>query len=128
MDKPNWILLVEGEKGANESLKALLLEAGYKVLTCAESARSHQFLLNQKFACVLVDHDLKGVAGVSVISPIKRNPYHLNHQTPFILISTALDPDVLRKVALHIEAAFVKPVSDQMLMDKVEALLRSKAA
>lgn len=128
MDKPSWILLVEGEAGANESLKALLLNAGYKVLTCAESARSHQFLLNQKFACVLVDQDIKGAAGASVITPIKKNPYHLNHHTPFILMSTSLEPNFLRKIAMHIEAAFVKPVSDQMLMDKVKALVRNKVA
>jgi DNA-binding response OmpR family regulator len=126
MQKRNWILLVEEEKGACEELKAVILHLGYQVLSCAECSRAHWYLQNQKFSCVIIDQKVSGANGLAVVTAVKKNRNHLNNKTPFILMSETLEEELVNRVAGRIEGALLKPFAQAQFIEKVKSVVDPK--
>ena len=126
MRKQNWILIVEGSKGACSELVDVVQQLGFQVQICDECPRAHWLLLNQKFACVLIDQNVSGADGLNVISSVKKNRYHLNNKTPFILMGDCLESEVLSRMAGRIEGALVKPFVDSLFIEKVKSVVQTR--
>jgi DNA-binding response OmpR family regulator len=126
MQKRNWILLVEEEKGACDELKTVILQLGYQVLSCAECSRAHWYLQNQKFSCVIIDQQVSGANGLSVVTSVKKNVNHLNNKTPFILMSESLEAELVNRVADRIEGALLKPFAESQFIEKVKSVVQPK--
>ena len=120
------ILLIESEKGACEDLKALIVRHGYEAVVCGDCGKASWLLLNQKFACVVVDLEVGGENGLALISCIKKNRYHLNNKTPFILTSESLEAGLVNRVAGRIDGALLKPFGEAQFMEKVRTLVLAK--
>lgn len=126
MKKLSWILLVEAEKGACDDLKNVILQLGYQVLSCAECSRAYWYLQNQKFSCVLIDHEVSGANGLAVVSSVKKNRNHLNNKTPFILMSEGLEADFVNRMAGRIDGALVKPFGEEQFIKKMRSVIQAK--
>lgn len=120
--KANWVLVIEDDEQLAEMLKADIEEHGYRVITCKESSRASMIMQNQKFACIVFDHGLKGMGGSNLVVHIKKTPHHLNYTTPFIFMSGTPNSELLKLLAKDIQGAFVKPFSTQDLINKIKSL------
>lgn len=122
------VLIVEDEESFAGLLRLKFEIAGFRAVVCLQGAQVSAVLANQKFACVVIDQNLKGVSGAVMVERVKRNPVHINHATPFIYMSASPDPELLKKIVKDIEGAFVKPFNTNELIERVRALTAGKSA
>lgn len=121
-------MIVEDEESFAGLLRLKFEIAGFRAVVCLQGAQVSAVLANQKFACVVIDQNLKGVSGAVMVERVKRNPVHINHATPFIYMSASPDPELLKKIVKDIEGAFVKPFNTNELIERVRALTAGKSA
>lgn len=118
----DWILVVESEGDEGSLLKPAILKMGFHVLSCADCSRAQWYMQNQRFACVLIDHKVKGTSALSVISHVKKNPNHLNHRTPVILMSEGLEAGILSQFAGRIDGTLIKPFKEEQFVEKLKSV------
>lgn len=118
------ILLVEDDEHISNTVKAFLSEAGYKVDTCLDGNEAHTKFYDNTYQLVILDIMLPGISGHELLREFRK----LN-DTP-ILMMTALSDDENQIRAFNAEADdyVTKPFKIQLLLKRVEALLRRSGA
>lgn len=115
------ILVVEDELDIQELLRAFLEDAGYQVTVAGDGVEGIAcFHGSVKFDLILLDIMLPKIDGYGVCEVIRKEG-----DTP-ILMLTALDSEdnQLKGYELQIDDYITKPFSMQILMKKIEAVLR----
>jgi two-component system response regulator VanR len=120
MIMPIHILLVEDDEHICNTVKAFLLEAGYKVDACMDGNEAHAKFYDNSYQLVILDIMLPGMSGHELLREFRK----LNN-TP-VLMMTALSDESNQIKAFDAEADdyVTKPFKIQLLMKRVEALLR----
>ena len=118
------ILLVEDDENINNTVKAFLTEAGYKVDACLDGDEAHKKYYDSSYQLAILDIMLPGMNGIELLREFRR----LNN-TP-VLMMTALSDDYNQIRAFDSEADdyVTKPFKMQLLLKRVEALLRRSGA
>lgn len=118
------ILLVEDDEHINNTVKTFLSESGYKVDACMNGDEAHTKLYDRTYQLVILDIMLPGISGHELLREIRK----LNN-TP-VLMMTALSDDnnQIRAFDAQADDYVVKPFKIQLLMKRVEALLRRSGA
>lgn len=118
------ILLVEDDEHICNTVKAFLSEAGYGVDACMEGDEAHTKFYDNTYQLVILDIMLPGMNGHELLREFRK----LNN-TP-ILMMTALSDDENQIKAFDAEADdyVTKPFKIQLLLKRVEALLRRSGA
>ena len=118
------ILLVEDDENICNTVKAFLLEAGYKTDACFDGNEALTMFYNNTYQLAILDIMLPGMNGHELLREFRK----LNN-TP-ILMMTALSDDENQIRAFDSEADdyVTKPFKIQILMKRVEALLRRSGA
>ncbi len=118
------ILLVEDDEHICNTVKAFLSEAGYKVDACLDGDEAHAKFYDNTYQLVILDIMLPGMSGHELLREFRK----LNN-TP-ILMMTALSDDENQIRAFDSEADdyVTKPFKIQLLLKRVEALLRRSGA
>ncbi|UJF33362.1 response regulator transcription factor [Paenibacillus hexagrammi] len=118
------ILLVEDDEHIGNTVKTFLSEAGYQVDACIDGEEAYHKFLNQMYQLVVLDVMLPGMNGHELLREFRK----LNH-TP-VLMLTALSDDENQIKAFDAEADdyVTKPFKIQILLRRVEALLRRSGA
>ncbi|GGF95933.1 regulatory protein VanRB [Paenibacillus albidus] len=118
------ILLVEDDEHICNTVKTFLSEAGYKVDACIDGNEAHQKFFNNLYQLVILDIMLPGMSGHELLLEFRK----LNN-TP-VLMMTALSDDENQIKAFDAEADdyVTKPFRIQLLLKRVEALLRRSGA
>jgi two-component system response regulator VanR len=118
------ILLVEDDEHIAGTVKAFLSEAGYQVDACFDGDEAHLKFYDNAYNLVILDIMLPGMSGHELLKEFRR----LNN-TP-ILMMTALSDDANQINAFDAEADdyVTKPFRIQLLLKRVEALLRRSGA
>ena len=114
------ILLVEDDKHICNTVKTFLCEAGYGVDTCSDGNDAHSKIYEHTYQLVILDIMLPGMNGYALLREIRKLA-----DTP-VLMMTALSDDANQLRAFDAEADdyVTKPFKIQLLMKRVEALLR----
>jgi CheY-like chemotaxis protein len=116
------ILVVEDDVVLRKSIAQLLQKEGYVVEEAPDGAQALGLLNQRRFDLVISDFVMPRMDGLKVVEQV----HALCPQTPVIFLTGYLS----RKSAealLHGMAEFVqKPVTDELLLAKVEGLLRPK--
>lgn len=115
------ILVVEDQLDIQELLRAFLEDAGYQVTVAGDGVEGIAcFHGSVKFDLILLDIMLPKIDGYGVCEVIRKEG-----DTP-ILMLTALDSEdnQLKGYELQIDDYITKPFSMQILMKKIEAVLR----
>ncbi|WP_101909753.1 response regulator transcription factor [Marasmitruncus massiliensis] len=118
------ILLVEDDEHICNTVKAFLSEAGYRVDACLDGDEAHTKFYDNAYQLVILDIMLPGMNGHELLREFRK----LNN-TP-ILMMTALSDDENQIKAFDAEADdyVTKPFKIQLLLKRVEALLRRSGA
>ncbi len=118
------ILLVEDDEHICNTVKAFLSEAGYKVDACMDGDEAHAMFYDNAYQLVILDIMLPRMSGHELLREFRK----LNN-TP-VLMMTALSDDENQIRAFDEEADdyVTKPFKIQLLLKRVEALLRRSGA
>jgi two-component system response regulator VanR len=118
------ILLVEDDEHIAGAVKAFLSEAGYQVDACFDGDEAHVKFYDNAYHLVVLDIMLPSMSGYELLKEFRR----LN-DTP-ILMMTALSDEKNQIKAFDAEADdyVTKPFKIQLLLKRVEALLRRSGA
>ncbi|MNO17153.1 putative transcriptional regulatory protein YedW [compost metagenome] len=118
------ILLVEDDEHICNTVKTFLSEAGYKVDACIDGNEAHKKFYSDIYQLVILDIMLPGMSGHELLREFRK----LNN-TP-VLMMTALSDDENQIKAFDAEADdyVTKPFKIQLLLKRVEALLRRSGA
>jgi two-component system response regulator VanR len=118
------ILLVEDDEHIGNTVKTFLVEAGYQVDTCTDGNEAYNNYCDATYQLVILDIMLPGMSGLTLLREFRK----LNN-TP-ILMMTALSDDENQIRAFDAEADdyVTKPFKIQLLLKRVEALLRRSGA
>jgi len=118
------ILLVEDDESICNTVKTFLLEAGYKVDACLDGDEAHRKFYENNYQLVVLDIMLPGMDGHELLREFRKM-----NNTP-ILMMTALADDENQIKAFDAEADdyVTKPFKIQLLLKRVEALLRRSGA
>jgi two-component system response regulator VanR len=118
------ILLVEDDEHIANTVKAFLLDAGYKVDLSADGDEAHGKFCGNAYQLVILDIMLPGMSGHELLREFRK----LN-DTP-VLMMTALsdDENQIRAFDEQADDYVAKPFKIQLLLKRVEALLRRSGA
>ena len=118
------ILLVEDDEHICNTVKAFLSEAGYKVDACLDGDEAHAKFCDDTYQLVILDILLPGMNGHELLREFRKI-----NGTP-ILMMTALSDEKNQIKAFDAEADdyVTKPFKIQLLLKRVEALLRRSGA
>jgi two-component system, OmpR family, response regulator VanR len=114
------ILVVEDDEHIRNAIQTFLENAGYCVDTSADGDDALELFYEKKHHLVILDILLPGMDGLELLKEIRRFS-----DAPVLMI-TALEGDVYQLSAFSKEADdyITKPFSMQILLKRVEALLR----
>ena len=118
------ILLVEDDENINNTVSAFLIEAGYAVDSCMDGDTALVKFYDNNYHLAILDIMLPGMNGHELLREFRK----INN-TP-ILMMTALADDENQIKAFDAEADdyVTKPFKIQILLKRVEALLRRSGA
>ncbi|MDR1536541.1 MAG: response regulator transcription factor [Clostridiales bacterium] len=118
------ILLVEDDEHINNTVKTFLSEAGYKVDACLDGIGAQIKIFDNTYQLVILDILLPGMNGHELLRELRKIS-----NTP-VLMMTALSDDDNQIRAFDAEADdyVTKPFKMQLLLKRVEALLRRSGA
>jgi len=118
------ILFVEDDEHILGTVKAFLSDAGYKVDACMDGDEAHAKFYDNTYHLVILDIMLPGMNGHELLKEFRK----LN-DTP-VLMMTALSDDnsQIRAFDEQADDYVTKPFRIQLLLKRVEALLRRSGA
>ncbi|OFZ56381.1 MAG: hypothetical protein A2428_01410 [Bdellovibrionales bacterium RIFOXYC1_FULL_54_43] len=122
------VLIVEDEADIVDVISTKLNAEGFQVFSTPRAPRAIQLLNNQKFSCILLDMSLEQGSGEDVISSIRKDKTSFNFQTPVLVISANLNPNLIMRIGKDIHGALVKPFERDALVAKVKSLCPASAA
>jgi two-component system response regulator VanR len=118
------ILVAEDEEHIGNTIKAFLLDAGYHVELCVDGQAACERLYDKKFQLAILDIMLPGMNGQEILKEFRKVS-----DVP-VMVITALSGDGNQLEAFdNLADDFVaKPFSMQVMLKRVEALLRRSGA
>ena len=118
------ILLVEDDENIRNTVAAFLIEAGFSVDACFDGDEACEKIYNNKYQLAILDVMLPGMSGHELLRELRK----LN-DTP-VLMMTALSDDgnQIRAFDAQADDYVTKPFKIQLLLKRVEALLRRSGA
>jgi len=118
------IFVAEDDEHIGNAIKAFLFDAGYNVELCANGQTACERLYDKKFHLAILDIMLPGMDGQEVLKSFRKSS-----DVPVIMI-TALsgDSNELQAFDNLADDFIAKPFSMQILLKRVEALLRRSGA
>lgn len=124
------VLIIEDDVDFAKALGDSLKSAGYQIVTSNRPNEAMVKLHRQKFACILVDLQLESYSGLKVIQQV-RHPMAkdtLNHDTPILLMSGALNSETIRATAGKVQAVMAKPFDLDAILLKVSEIAVAHSA
>jgi two-component system, OmpR family, response regulator VanR len=114
------ILLVEDDEHICNTAKAFLENAGFTVDAFDDGLKAWEMFYNKAYQLIILDIMLPHMNGMEILQEIRKNS-----DVP-ALIMTALDDDAHQLTAFshHADDYITKPFSMQILLKRVEAILR----
>lgn len=122
------ILIVDDDEGFRVLVSERLQVKGYKVEVAANGLHGIQKMnINSNFQLIITDLKMPGLNGIEMIKKLKTE--YSKFDIPIIMLSGSLDAEaVIDAAALKLCHVLVKPISINLLLQKIEAILLTKAA
>lgn len=121
MAKATRILLIEDDINLNSVLADYLRNCGYAVETAADGQEGWEMISSRHYDIVLTDIVMPNKTGFELLKLVR----DCNNQVPVIVLSAKSDKeDILRAYRLGCDDYMTKPFSMDILISKIEAVLR----
>jgi DNA-binding response OmpR family regulator len=103
------ILIAEDDADSREVMATLLRLKGFEVITAEDGVKAVEIALSKSPDLILLDFELPGLNGLSVVKSLRAAPYFL--KTPVVILS-GHDPARYRETALNAgcDDYLVKPI------------------
>ena len=118
------ILLVEDDVNINNTVTAFLLEAGYKVDACLNGDEALKKFYDNSYQLAVLDIMLPGMNGHELLKEFRK----LNNTPVLMMTALADDENQIRAFDAEADDYITKPFKIQLLLKRVEALLRRSGA
>lgn len=118
------ILLVEDDENIRNTVRAFLSDAGYKVDACADGNEAHIKFYDNPYHLVILDIMLPGMSGHELLREFRK----LNNTPIMMLTALCDDENEMRAFDAEADDYVTKPFKIQLLLKRVEALLRRSGA
>ena len=118
------ILVAEDDGHIGNTIKAFLLDAGYHVELCTDGRDASEKLYNKKFNLAILDIMLPGMDGQEILKELRK----VSDMPVMIITALSGDSPQLRAFDNLADDFVAKPFSMQVLLKRVEALLRRSGA
>lgn len=126
MAKP-FVLVVEDEQDIRELVSYNLLKEGYQVAGVASGEDALSLLASRQPDLILLDLMLPGLDGVSVCRKLKSDPK--TQSLPIVMLTAkGEETDIVGGLNLGADDYVTKPFSPRVLLARVRAVLRRRAA
>lgn len=121
------VLVIDDEVAILRLLKTLLGRANYEVTT-AESAREALKLLEERsFDCILTDAVMPQLSGYDFVKEVRSQPRH--RELPILMLTCKRNrQDVKRAVEVGVTDYILKPIDENLLLEKLESSLKKGGA
>jgi FixJ family two-component response regulator len=117
------ISVVDDDPSVRAAADNLLSSHGYEVRTFASAEAFLQSAPQDNSSCIVADVQMPGMSGLDLLVAVRGR----GNQTPFIFITAFSDPSVRLRAQKAGAAGFLeKPFGSSVLIDCIEAVLRSK--
>lgn len=119
------IMILDDESEITNSLKKILEVENFNVVTCSSNAEVTQKIANKKFDLFIADYHLTHGQNseASIDSFVSSNKLGSTN-TKIVLISGAIDKDILTRVKAKVSTIMVKPVDPDILIKNIYRLIR----
>jgi two-component system response regulator VanR len=121
---PIRILLVEDDEHIRNTVKAFLLDAGYEVDACPDGDTAHAKFYDNAYQLAIIDIMLPGLGGHELLREFRK----LGNTPVLMMTALAGDEDQIRAFDAEADDYVTKPFKIQLLLKRVEALLRRSGA
>jgi two-component system response regulator VanR len=118
------ILLVEDDENINKTVCAFLSEAGYIVDACMDGDEALTKFYDNNYHLVILDIMLPGTNGHELLCAFRK----LNNTPVLMMTALADDESQIRAFDAEADDYVTKPFKIQILLKRVEALLRRSGA
>ena len=118
------ILVAEDDEHIGNAIKAFLLDAGYHAELCADGQAACERLYDKKFHLAILDIMLPGMDGQEILKEFRK----VSDVPVMIITALSGDSNQLRAFDNLADDFVAKPFSMQVLLKRVEALLRRSGA
>jgi CheY-like chemotaxis protein len=116
------ILLAEDEILTRKQISEDLRQEGYEVVEASNGAQALELLNRSRYDLVITDFVMPQMDGFKLMDRVRsRSP-----KTPVILMSAYLSVDLGNTILQGMAEFMAKPVVPEVLLPRVERLLRSK--
>ncbi len=119
---PDWklsrksILVVDDDEGIQMTLKSILLDRGYSVLSAMSGERGLQIAMTQHPDLILLDVILPGMKGRTVCAKLKEDPQTKDIPVLFLTAKDSAD-DIQAEIAVGALRHMTKPVKPRILLN-----------
>jgi two-component system response regulator VanR len=124
MDMPIRILLVEDDEHIGNTVKAFLIDAGYKVDLCMDGDEAHEKLYDSAYQLAILDIMLPGMNGHELLGELRK----LNNTPALMMTALSDDDNQIKAFDGQADDYVTKPFKMKILLKRVEALLRRSGA
>jgi two-component system response regulator VanR len=118
------ILVAEDEEHIGNTIKAFLLDAGYHVELCVDGQAACERLYDRKLQLAILDIMLPGMDGQEILKEFRK----VSDVPVMVITALSGDSNQLRAFDNLADDFVAKPFSMQVMLKRVEALLRRSGA
>jgi len=118
------ILLVEDDVNINNTIKAFLTEQGYAVDACTCGNEALEKFYDNQYQLAILDIMLPGMNGHELLREFRK----LNNTSILMMTALADDENQIKAFDAEADDYVTKPFKMQILLKRVEALLRRSGA
>ncbi|MBY8824694.1 response regulator transcription factor [Sphingomonas colocasiae] len=116
------ILVVDGDSGSRDEIGRKLIQGGYRASLCSSAREALDRMQGRCFDLILLDMELRGQAGFSVLSEIRSN--HATTHVPVMMVSARNDPGaVIEALNAGADDHIAKPFAFDVLAARMERLI-----
>jgi len=117
------ILVVDDDPPVLKLIQAMLVPAGYNVVTTENAAEALKMICLAPFDCLLTDAMMPGMSGYDLVRAIRKHP--LYSDLPVIMLTRKRNPaDVKKAVESGVTDYLIKPIDETLLLDKLSLCLK----
>ena len=122
MTRPG-VLIINDDAGATSAARLVLQEGGYDVVEARDTSSTFDLLGQRRFAAVVVDLHLPGMAGIDLVRRIRTESTSATIPV-IVLTSDSTVGDRIRGLAAGATDSVSKPFNSQELLARVSAQVR----
>lgn len=116
------ILVVDEDPGSRDALGRKLIQGGYRASLCGGGREALDRIQGRRFDLVLLDMELRGMAGFSVLSEIRAG--HATAHVPVMMVTARNDPGaVIEALNAGADDHIATPFAFDVLAARMERLI-----